>query len=235
MTTTSTALPDWHFGTCSAPYKDGWHVVLEIEDNENVDDVPNTPDQVMNGLGLGEGFRNDNAYFWGVNKLNSVSYSTAQICGGYRANTDGCPRVKCYNLDNSWLGSFPSNINNAGFAKDMSKAIACAAGGGNCATFMTMNHGAWRFPIGHPDDPAPMTNYGEATTGNLKWSCLGYQQWYGWGTGWHFEGHGWSANFDNSKQELFMYDNWCGNVAHQPEPVKNNHMDYMNLFQIRVK
>ena len=226
-------LPAWHLGNCPAPYEHGWKVVLEVEDNNSVDDVPNKPDDVLN---KGKGFKRDNAYFWGVEKMNAITYFKTQVCIGYRATTDGCPRVKCYDLEDSWLSAFPANINAAGFAQPMSKAIACAAGGGNCEIFMKMNHGEWRLPIGHPDDPAPMDTYGNAKTGNILWSCKGYQQWYGWeGNGWHYEGWGYSAKLGSSGQELLMYDNTCGNQAHQPNSVANAAMDYMNLFQIRVK
>ena len=225
-------MPAWHLGKCHAPYADGWNVVLEVEDDNSVDDVPNNPDDVLN---KGKGFKRANAYFLGAEKINAINYTKAQVCVGYRATTDGCPRVKCYDLEDSWLGGVPANINAAGFAKPMSQAIACAAGGGYCGIFMMMNHGDWRLPIGHPGDPAPMDTYGDAKTGNLVWSCGGYYQWYGWeGNGWHFQSWGYTAKFGSSGQELLMYDNTCGNQARQPKAVANAAMDYMNLFQIRV-
>jgi hypothetical protein len=98
-----------------------------------------------------------------------------------------------------------------------------------------MNHGTWRFPTGHAAEPAAMSTYGEATTGNLVWSCGGYQGVYGWHSqGWHFQGWGWSAELSSSGQELRMYDSYCGNNNHDEGPNQNSLMDYMNLIQIRV-
>jgi len=232
-------LPAWHLGNCYAPYADGWNVVLEVEDDKHVDDVPNNPNDVLNN---GKGYKRANSYFLGAEKLNDLKYTKAQVCIGYRATTDGCPRVKCYDLQDSWLGVFPANINAAGFAKPMSKAIACAAGGGYCKIFMTMNRDDWRLPIGYPDDPAPMDTYGNAKTGSLVWSCNGYKSWYGNEilfpgqnlNGWHFEGHGYTGRFDLSDRELSMFTDTCGNLAHQPKAVATTTMDYMNLFQMRV-
>jgi len=202
-----------------------------------VDDVPNSFSSVLSGAGTGEGFKTDNAYFYGANKLNALTYTKQQICGGYRSTVDGCPVMKCYDLEDSWVqpGGFDSNVNNADFNKDMSKAFACIAGGGTCGSFMSMNHGTWRFPTGHAAEPAAMSTYGEATTGNLVWSCRGYQLLYGWHSqGWHFQGWGWSAELSSSGQELMMYDSTCGNNNHDEGPNQNSRMDYMNLIQIRV-
>jgi hypothetical protein len=112
-----------------APYEDGsWTVVFELEDDNTIDDIPNDGNQVLNALGTGKGFKTANAYFIGRDALNAIDYSETQICGGYRAN-DGCPRVKCYTLEESWVrAGFPANVNSHGFTKDMSKAIACIAG-----------------------------------------------------------------------------------------------------------
>merc|ERR1719191_1630683 len=102
-------MPEYSLGSCPDPYKDGWHVVFELEDDENVDDVPNTNEAIWNA---GQGFKTDSAYFLGVDEINALgAYSRAQLCAGYRANTDGCPRVKCFELTQEMLhsGGYDSN------------------------------------------------------------------------------------------------------------------------------
>ena len=177
-------------------------MVFELEDDNNVDDVPDDPNVVF------KGFKTKNAYFVGAQKLKSMTYTKAQFCGGYRATTDGCPRVKCYDLQDSWIsatpyGNFPTwpaNINGIGFPKDMSKVITCFAGGGapDCPRFVKKGHtNSWRLPIGYADDPAPMDTYGNAETGNLKYHW-GEGSVHGLngganGNGWHFSGNGLTA------------------------------------------
>ena len=245
---------------CEVPTKrpdtDGWKVVFELEDDNNVDDVPDDPNVVL------VGFKTKNSYFVGAQKLKTMTYTKAQLCAGYRSNTDGCPRVKCYELQDSWtaatpfgiLPTWPANINDVGFPKDMSKAITCFAGGGDpdCPNFVkTGQTNSWRFPIGYADDPAPMDTYGNAETGNLKYHCGGGQvhglNSFPNGRGWLFSGSGLLANYpkdgkyggrQKNHNELHLYaetKDRCGNKAHMPPAVATDTMDYMNLLQIRVK
>ena len=233
----------------NSPYEDGWKVVFELEDDNNVDDVPDDPDVVS------AGFKTTNAFFVGNQKLKSMTYTKTQLCAGYRASTDGCPRVKCYDLEDSHLGPFNANVNAFGFSKPMSKAIACFAGGfRDCGRFIeTGQTSSWRFPSGYADNPAPMDTYGNAQTGNLKYHCgggetatLAPEGYYGW----HMSGYGWTAIYDKSNtyagrpagsnDELSYHFNWgrgnkCNMMASMPTAVRTALMDYMNLFQIRVK
>ena len=169
-----------------------------------MDDVPNSAAGVLNG---GAGFKTSNAYFYGADKLNALDYTKTEVCVGYRATTDGCPRVKCYEIFGYSIqaSTFSTEIKNGGFDKPMSKVIACMAGAGPCTgSFMTsVGHGNWRLPIGHPGDPAPMDVYGEATTGNLVWSCGGYSAWTSQGAnGWHFQGWGYTGDLGSTTNEL---------------------------------
>ena len=236
------------------PDSDGWKLVFELEDDNLIDDVPDDPNEVF------AGFKNKNAFFVGAQKLKTIKYNMVQFCAGYRATSDGCPRVKCYNLEESWTTglTYPKNINDIGFSKSVLKTITCLVGGADsdCGTMLKggfTHH--WRFPIGYADDPAQMDTYGNAKTGDLVFHCGGSGSIHGLkgiggaGNGFHFSGYGWTSTYrksDNYNQreqthnELGMYPgkgyiNHCGNKKHMPPAVANDHMEYMNLVQIRMK
>ena len=160
----------FYLGNCTipskSPYENEWKVVFEIEDDNNSDEVPDDPNVAI------KGFKTKNAYFVGAEELKSITYNVVQFCVGYRATSDGCPRVKCNDLPNSWIGTaFAANINAVGSSKPMSKAIACFAVGGypNCGIFVkTKLTNSWKFPIGYADNPAPMDTYGNAKTGGFE-------------------------------------------------------------------
>ena len=191
------------------------------------------------------GFKRDNAYFIGAERMKVIKYTKAQFCGGYRANTDWCPRVKCYDIKDNLIAKgvpYPANINDFGFSNDMTKAIVWMAGGGVIPTseVIISSLGDLRFPIGYADDPAPMDTYGNAETGEIKYWCrsTGDIQSDRRGWSWHFRGYGWSGLYKNVDDELLLDPNTphrCGNTAHMPKAVAEDKMQYMNLFQLRVK
>ena len=48
-------------------------------------------------------------------ELKTITYSKVQLCAEYRAITDECPRVKCYDVPNSSVETtFTVNINSVG-------------------------------------------------------------------------------------------------------------------------
>ena len=197
-----------------------------------MDDVPNAFDDIM------KGFKTKNAYFVGGAKLKSLTYNKAQMCIGYRATTDECPRVKCYDFQDSWIPTsykFPTRISAVGFTRRKSMAISCLAGADHCSgNFMSFKRDDWRLPAGYAGDPASMDTYGNAKTGDLVWSCHGHTVLNpNSNHGNHFTGWGITTSFVKN-DEIHMYDNTCGNKAKMPTPVKSEEMSYMNLFQIRV-
>ena len=256
------AMPNYGFpmlGNCKTPEKspyqdDGWKTVFELEDDNNVDDVPDNANDIFNG------FETKNAYFVGAQTLSSITYTKAQFCAGYRATTDGCPRVKCYDIPEDWLDEayIPGKTKRV-VPKLMSSKIVQLAGGEG-ANYITKKGSSplyitpmkqWRFPIGHPADPAPMDTYGNAETGDMVFFC-GPVTYDGhlhtaFGNGWTFWWRGWSGIYNKAKRdskiklendELRMGHGGpdeCNNKAHMPKAVADDGMQYMNLFQIRVK
>merc|ERR1712025_1432578 len=172
-------------------------------------------------------------------KLKSLAYKKAQMCLGYRANSDQCPRVKCYDLQDNFVPggyNFPAPIKAVGFPKRMSMAISCLVGAARCdGTFLILNHKDLRLPIGYAADPGTMDTYGNVKTGNMVWSCGGNGHIYGHTShGWHSHGSGITTSYDLN-DELWMYNNACQNKNKMPAAVRTDRMDYMNLFQIRVQ
>ena len=232
-----------------SPYEDGWKTIFELEDDNTVDDVPDNQDDIFIG------FQTKNAYFVGAQKLSEITYTKAQFCAGYRATSDGCPRVKCYDMPEEWFkdGYIPG-FTKRYVPKVMSARIACMAGGEPCSDIFKQGTDGpqkdWRFPIGHPGDPAPMDTYGNAETGDMVFFCGSYDGHFRsyYYNGWIFYNKGWGAIYNKAKHNnnppVTLKDDElrfgggpdeCGNKKHMPAAVASDHMDYMNLFQIRIK
>ena len=219
----------YQLGVCPTPYQDGWKVVFELEDDEGVDDVPNSWSTRLNG------FERPNSYFVGVNRLKQLDdegYGTRiQLCAGYRASSDGCPRVKCNDLHPSKiLDVMPENFKKYNFKNKAMRAILCFLAADNrdkCHTYVHPHIVTkWKLPIGYADDPAPMTTYGNAQTGELKWTCVpGHAQ--GWGfEGFYFLGNGLQANYQQSNDELSMNRmSWAHKCIQQGVPAGANNQN----------
>ena len=82
-----------------------------------------------------------------------------------------------------------------------------------------------------------MDTYGNAQTGDIVWYCTtGYMTTIHWkgNHGWHMYGHGWETVY-NTNDELHMDGNTCQNKKRMPSAVVTDNMNYINIFQIRVK
>ena len=51
------------------PYADGWRVVYELEDDNNVDDVPNDHMEIF------KGYKRANSYFVGVEDMGDIEFT----------------------------------------------------------------------------------------------------------------------------------------------------------------
>ena len=154
----------------------GYKVVFELEDDNNVDDVPNDYRDIQ------KGFKRKNAFFWGVeavNKLDPVVPSSlsrdpynagslqgrVELCAGYRGK-DGCPRVNCHGVcagcisrakggsKTPYGGMFGSELST--FNSIYGKILGCWVGAGKCGTFFRGDFCRVKFPGGYAADPAPI-------------------------------------------------------------------------------
>jgi hypothetical protein len=216
--------------TPSCKHESGWTYVMEVEDEVNVDDIP---DEAYDRV---DGWARRNSFYIGNKALAKLSFSKAQICVGDVINC----HPTCHTITKEQLGNYNcQNANSAGYHGTYKNTLAQLAG--VCLTPGAPHSSAQKIlqcPGSSSDKDVcfNMEYYrgnsfmspgrGSAPYGVYYHWSGDHREWHTWGCGISYSPEGLLPHNGGHKYEWGMYQSPGSSCAPRT---------HMNLIQLRVQ